>query len=186
MIATSKKAERTSDVQLGVAAGLITGLFSLGGVVIGALLTTLTQLYLERKREQRTADRAKLLVAGELLHAQLVLRSASAGKHWLPVEDINAFLPTSSWQEHRSSLVGEIHEDLWSQLVTSYALLEQHRARFVMANRLPPETPLSASEAERLKGDSNVLGQLRRELGLGGGWLDEIAERQDRPGRRED
>ena len=186
MIAASKKAEWTSDVQLGVAAGLITGLFSLGGVVIGALLMPLTQLYLERKREQRAADRAKLLVAGELLHAQLVLRSASAGEHWVPVEDVNAFLPTSAWQEHRSSLVGEIHEDLWSRLVMAYAGLETDRARFVLANRLPPETPLPATEAEGIRETSNVLGQLRRELGVGGGWLDEVAARADRPSRRED
>lgn len=163
-----------TEVQLVVSAGVTTGLFSLVGVVLGALLTPLTQLYLERKREQRAADRAKLLVAGELLHAQLVLRAASAGRHWPPVEDVNAFLPTSAWQENRSSLAGKIHENLWDQLVMAYALLETDRARFVMANRLPPETPLPAREAEGIKEASNTLGRLHRKLGGGGGWLDEI------------
>jgi len=46
-----------------------TGLLPLIGIVLGALLTTGTQLYLERKRERRAADRAKRLVAGELLQA---------------------------------------------------------------------------------------------------------------------
>ena len=69
------------QVQLVVAAGL----FSLGGVALGALLTPLTQLYLEKKREQRAADCAKLLVAGELLHAQLVLSATSELEHWPPV-----------------------------------------------------------------------------------------------------
>jgi ABC-type branched-subunit amino acid transport system permease subunit len=75
------------DLLLVVAAGL----FSLGGVFLGALLMPLTQLYLERKREQRAADRAKLLVAGELLHAQLILRAASVSRDWPHVEDANAF-----------------------------------------------------------------------------------------------
>jgi hypothetical protein len=88
------------SLQLVVAAEL----FSLGGVFLGALLTPLTQLYLEKKRQQRSANRAKILVAGELLHAQLMLRTASKGKHWPPVEDGKAFLPTSAWQENRTSL----------------------------------------------------------------------------------
>src|ERR1035437_65762 len=150
------------------------GLFSLGGVVIGALLTTFTQLYLERKREQRAADRAKLLVAGELLHAQLGLRAASTGKHWPVFEDVDAFLPTSAWRENRSGLAGKVHEDLWNQLVMKYALLEMDRARFVVANRLPPPTPLPAEQAESMKRECYDLGRLRRKLGAGGVWLDEI------------
>jgi hypothetical protein len=59
------------------------GLFSLGGVLLGGLLSPLTQLFLEWKRERRTADQAKLLIAGEMLQAQLVLRSASKGAHLL-------------------------------------------------------------------------------------------------------
>jgi hypothetical protein len=161
-----------------VDANLITGLFSvggtLGGVVLGALLMPLTQLYLEKKREQRAADRARLLIAGELLHAQIVLRGISEGKHWPPLEDVNAFLSTSAWQENRSSLAGKIDEDLWNQLVMAYALLEVDRARFAMVIRLPPEKPLPAKEAEGIKKTSNKLGRLRKELGGGGGWLDEI------------
>jgi len=153
---------------------VVTGLFSLGGVALGALLTPLTQLFLERKREQRASDRAKLLVAGELLHAQLILRSASKGKHYPPVEDANAFLPTSAWQENRSSLVGKLHEDLWNQLVVAYATLEIDRAHFVIANRLPADTPVPAKEAESFRQFSNELGDLRRKLGGGGAWPDEI------------
>jgi hypothetical protein len=163
-------ADPTQAVQLVVTAGL----FSLGGVVLGALLTPLTQLYLERRREQRASDRAKILVAGELLHAQMTLRAASDLKHWPPVEDGKAFLPTSAWQENRSSLAGKVDEDLWNRLVTAYALLETDRARFVQATRLPPETPLPAKEAEGIKQTSNNLGHLRRKLWGGYVWPDEI------------
>lgn len=158
------------DLLLVVAAGL----FSLGGVFLGALLMPLTQLYLEKKREQRCADRGKLLVAAELLHAQLILSSASVSKEWPHVEELNAFLPTSAWQENRSSLAGRVHEDLWDQLVMAYALLESDRARFALGSRSPTPIALPAKEAQGLKLFSYELGHLRRQLAPGGGWIDEI------------
>jgi hypothetical protein len=158
-------------LQLVIAAGL----FSLGGVVIGALLTTFTQLYLERKREQRAADQAKLLVAGELLHAQLVLGAVSKCEHWPVVENVDAFLPTSAWRENRASIARKVDKDLWDKLVMAYAVLESDRARFVAVNRLPALTPLPAKEAEGIKEAYFNLGSLRKQLGGGGGgWMDEI------------
>jgi len=122
-------------LQLVIAAGL----FSLGGVVVGALLTPLTQLYLERKREQRAGQPSKATCRRELLHTQLILYTASKGRHWPVVEDMNAFLPTSAWQENRSSMAAKVDEDLWNQLVMAYAILEYDRARFVTANHSRPE-----------------------------------------------
>jgi hypothetical protein len=155
--------------------GVATGLFSLGGVVLGALLMPLTQLYLERKREQRAADRAKLLVAGELLHAQLIFRSTSQGEYWPLVEEVNALLPTSAWSEHRSSLVGNVDEDLWNQLVMAYARLETDRTRFGLMGR-SATAPLTVrtEEAESLKQIGVDLGRIRRKLGGSGVWVDEI------------
>jgi hypothetical protein len=157
---------------------LITALISVGGplagVVLGALLAPMTQLYLERKQEQGAADRAKRLVAGELLHAQLVLRAISEGEDWPPIEDVNAYLPISDWQENKSSLVGKIDDDLWNRLVLAYAGLQSNRAQLAMVKDLPPGKPLPAKKAESLKENSNKLGRLRRELGGGGGWLEEI------------
>jgi hypothetical protein len=153
------------------------GLFSLGGVLLGGLLTPLTQLFLEWKRERNTANRAKLLVAAELLHAQMMLRTVSKGAHWPHIEDLNAFLPTSAWRENRSSIAGKVSEDLWVQIVTAYSVLEIDRFRFATANKLPANTPLTAEVAKGMKKFSNDLGQLRRQLGIGGGWLDEIEEK---------
>jgi hypothetical protein len=39
---------------------------------------------------------------------------------------------------------------------------------------MPAGTPLPANEAEGIKQTFNKLGRLRRKLGGGGGWLDEI------------
>ena len=113
------------------------GLFSLGGVLLGGLLTPLTQLFLERKRERSVADRAKLLVAAELLHAQMTLRSVSNGEFWPPIEDLNAFLPTSAWRDNQSSLAGNMSEDLWVRIVMAYGLLAIDRSRFAVAPTRP-------------------------------------------------
>ena len=156
---------------------IVTGLFSLGGVLLGGLLTPLTQLYLERNREERAADRAKLLVAAELLQAQMILRATSEGGHWPPIEDLNAFLPTSAWRENRSSIAGKVSEDLWVQIVMAYTNLEIDRSRFAAANKIPATTPLGEKVANGMKESSNKLGRLRRKLGVGGGWLDEFEEK---------
>ena len=134
------------------------GLFSLGGVLLGGLLTPLTQLFLERKRERRVADRAKLLVAAELLHAQMTLRSVSKGEFWPPIEDLNAFLPTSVWRENQSSLAGNVSEDLWVQIVMAYGLLEIDRSRFAVANKFTEPKPLDAELAAGMKKSSDDLG----------------------------
>jgi hypothetical protein len=148
-------------------------------VIVGAVASTGGQAYLEKKREEREDDRAKRLVAGELLHLQMVFRVASAGMSWLPIEDINAFLPNSAWQEHRARLSVTVDEDLWDQLVMAYGLLEIDRMRFVMGSALPPDRKLTESEAASLRQTGYHLGRLRRRLGDGGGgWLDDIVEEQ--------
>jgi hypothetical protein len=149
------------------------------GVVIGALLAPLTQLYLEKKREERAADRAKLLVAGELLHAQLALRAASKSQNWLYIEDANAalaLLPSSEWEQNRASLIGHVDENLMDQLTMAYGALMLDRMRFVTASKLPGDKPLTPEEAQSLKAASDDLGRLRRQLGGGGSrWPDEMA-----------
>jgi hypothetical protein len=153
-----------------------TGLFTLVGVIAGALLTPLTQLYLERMREQRACHRAKLLVAGELLQAQVTLRAASRSEHWICLDDAKAHLPTSAWHENLASLAGHIDCDLYNELVMEYALLGIERERFFLVNRMPAATPLPAKVAEEMKAHANTLGRLRRRLGGDGGWLDEIPD----------
>ena len=150
------------------------GLFSLGGVLLGGLLSPLTQLFLEWKRERRTAHQAKLLIAGEMLQAQLVLRSASKGAHWPYIEDLNASLPTSAWRENRASIAGKVSEELWLEIVMAYVVLEIDRSRVSVVNKLTETRPLSAEVAKELKKLSDDFGHLRRQLGIGGGWLDEL------------
>ena len=158
-----------------VGAELATGLFGLGGVILGAATSMGTQIYLERRREAREIARAKQVVAGELLQAQLVLRAFSKGTNWPPWEDVDVLLPTSAWRDNRSRLATTVDEELWSELVTAYVILETDRARFAMAAKLSPATPLPAAQVVELTEAADILGSLRGRLGLGGGWLDEVS-----------
>jgi hypothetical protein len=131
----------------------------------------LSQFFLERMREGRAAHRAKLLIAGELLHAQNALRTVAAVGKWPPIEDLDGFLPTSAWRENRSSMADKVSEELWFELVLTYSILELDRSRFITANKAGAPFPLTPELIEGMQKTSNRLGELRRKLGLGGGWL---------------
>ena len=155
---------------------LATGLFTLAGVCVGAGASTWGQVYVEGKREKRQADRAKRLVAGELLHLQLVLRAAAVGPEWPLVRDVDAHVPNAAWQEFRSRLVDTVDNDLFNQLVMTYAELEATRARFVTAFALVNQ-PLTGGDATSLMHLSYKLGRLRRRLAdTGVAWPDELVE----------
>ncbi|HXJ03518.1 MAG TPA: hypothetical protein VNH65_00350 [Candidatus Acidoferrum sp.] len=152
-----------------------TGLFSLGGVVLGALLSPLTQLYLEKKRERRAGHRARKLVAGELLHSQFNLRIASENTTWpIYVQDPDSWLPNAAWLENKSSLLGTVPDDLWDEIEMTYATLEIRRDQLILAKSLSEAKLVTADEAEAFKRSSDKLGRLRRKLGAGGGWEDEM------------
>jgi hypothetical protein len=153
---------------------LVAGILPLTGVIIGALLTPLTQLFLERHREQKVANRAKLLVAAELLQAQHILRAASVSKTWPYVEAIDSVLPTAAWREHRSAIAGMVSEELFVKIVMAYTSLEVDRDRIISEQKKSTQSPLTPEIAQSMKEDSETLGDIRRELGIGGGWMDEI------------
>jgi hypothetical protein len=79
-------------------------------------------------------------------------------------------VPNAARQEFRSRLVDTVDDDLFNQLVMTYAELEVTRARFVTAFALV-DKPLAASDATSLMHLSYKLGRLRRTLadtGAGG------------------
>lgn len=156
----------------------VTALFTLCGVIVGVAATTGSQIYLENKREKREAQRARRLVAGEMLQAQMIFRGVSRTTSWPPIDNIDAWLPTSAWRENRSRIADAVDADLFDQLVMTYAGIELDRERFVTAAKLvPPSNEMTASEAAALRKAGYDLGRLRRRLeGGGGGWLDEITE----------
>jgi ABC-type branched-subunit amino acid transport system permease subunit len=88
---------------------IVGGIFSLAGVCIGALLVPVTQLYIERSREEKAARRAKLLVAAELLQVQLIFRTTWASKVWPYAENASAAeaaVPSAARSSHRTARFG--------------------------------------------------------------------------------
>lgn len=154
---------------------IVTGLFSLGGVVVGALLSPFTQFLIDWRRERGKAQRAKKLVAGELLHCQLILRTTADSGIWPVVDDAATArerLPSGMWEENRSDLVGALDDDLWNKLVMAYAALEVDRGRMILANKAPRER-LTAEEAKLFTDGALKIGRLRHRLGGVGHWADD-------------
>ncbi|SRR5258708_5455339 len=144
------------------------------GVVLGGLLTGGTQMFLEWRRERRAVRRAKRLVGGELLHATMIFRTLSTAKSWPYFPDVNSILPTTAWQEHSAHLADVLDEDLWNELVMTYTTLEIDRARLTLAKDVSPDTLLTDAVIEQMKDTAIKLERLRRALGGGGGWLEDI------------
>jgi hypothetical protein len=154
-----------------------TGLFTLGGVLLGGLLTPLTNYLLDMGRERKSTNRAKLLVAAELQQSQGVLLAVSNSKSWAFGEEaVDSLLPTSAWRENRTNLVGKINEDLWERLVLDYTLLETDRARFTSWSRSPTPYRIPEKEAKALNEFATELGRRRRQLGSGGWFKKEAKE----------
>jgi hypothetical protein len=161
---------------LALLAVFASGVFGLLGVVVGVVGTTGTQVFLDWRRERREGDRAKQLVAGELLQAQTIIRGASVYKAIPAVPDADGVLPTSAWRENRSRLAGHIDMNLWNQLVLAYTGLEIERMRFSAASKIPTAQHLTPEQIEAYKKSARDLGQLRRRLWPSGGWSDDLED----------
>jgi hypothetical protein len=161
---------------LALLAVFASGVFGLLGVVVGVVGTTGTQIFLDMRRERREGDRAKQLVAGELLQAQTIIRGASTFKVIPSVPDVDGVLPTHAWRENRSLLAGHIDVNLWNQLVLAYTGLELDRMRFSAASKMPTPTPLTPEQTDAFKKSARDLGELRRRLWPSGGWSEEIED----------
>jgi type II secretory pathway pseudopilin PulG len=154
---------------------IATGLFTLVGVLIGAFASVVGPALLERSRERDEFERAKRLVAAELIHAQMTFRTASIGTHWPPIEDPEVLLPTSAWNDCRAILAGRLPGDMWEALTLQYAALQSHRVVFADRARMAPNAPLDPAAAAALAEMGQKLGRLRRKVwDGGGGWADEI------------
>lgn len=108
--------------------GLITAIFGLIGVAVGALATGGTQLYLDRRKEQHSIARAKRLVSGELLQARVIIASVIERGLFPPEVDLVEMLPTTAWETHAADLAPVITEELWNQAVVLHAELLALRA----------------------------------------------------------
>jgi hypothetical protein len=145
-------------------ADLVVGLFALGGVIVGALATTGSQLFLDWKRQARESEQAKRSVAGELLHVEMIFRAVVAMGHWGSSGDPEDVLPNSVWKEHRSRLAGTLGAELFERIISFYGRLEMDRSRWALACQIIPPPVIASADAIGLLEDVLELGRLREEL----------------------
>lgn len=141
-------------------------IFGLVGVIVGALTTGGTQVFLEWRRERRDVHRAKRLVAAELLGNASYLAAVSELKQVAYVET-GAPLATSAWEQTRSDLAATLDEALWTRLAVAYVDLDRERERLNVGMKVTDlNKPSSALDemAESVGRLAEELIELRREL----------------------
>jgi hypothetical protein len=156
---------RTPASAILLGAQMTNAIVGLIGVIVGGLLTGGTQLFLEWRRERNGHRRAKRLVAGELLHTEVILRSAYQRRQWPPIDDPQAVCPDAAWLENRAVLAGVLSQELWTQLVMVYAGQAFDRARiteYCKANHME----FTEAEAHVLQSIIASITKVRRELGM--------------------
>lgn len=101
---------------------VIAGLFSLAGVIIGALVTTGTQLYLEKKRENRETQRAARLIDSDLMFAEVAAESCINNKKWWVKSQR---LTTDGWQQYRDIIVSKLSWSDWVAVMVAIQAVNQ-------------------------------------------------------------
>ena len=89
---------------------ILTGIFSLTGVIIGAVAATGTQLYLENKREGRTVRRAARLIDADLMFGEVSAKISIKDKQWW---DKDNRLTTDGWQQNRDIIASKLSWGHW-------------------------------------------------------------------------
>lgn len=104
----------TAAVILAVSQSVVTGLFGLGGVLVGGVVAGGADLYFHRRRESGEERQARRLIAEELrttwIHASGVM---DFGK-W--PNQIEGFLPTERWHEYGPTLALRLPDSTWDAL----------------------------------------------------------------------
>jgi hypothetical protein len=121
-----------------------TGLFTLGGVVVGGLITGAVQLALEHRHQSSTIAIAKRLLIDELhnmwSHLEMV-RDEGKAPQALPDDVRSRFLPTSDWEKYRETLArpAALSDAQWVALSNFVQSVEALR---MLLFNLAPRAPL--------------------------------------------
>lgn len=107
-----------------------TGLFTLGGVVVGGLLQGSTSWWMERRRDDWAARKAARLTARIFARCRFVLKAARDSEHmsWRAVAlEIEESL--ARWPEYADVLAGTIGQDDWNEIAQAISGLERLHMR---------------------------------------------------------
>jgi hypothetical protein len=98
-----------------------TGIFTLGGVVVGGFASGWVNYGLGRREERRTARAAARLVLEEATQITHVLAAILEYGRWRPIE----FVETNQWDGYRSTLAHHLRHADWRCVVSAYEDLER-------------------------------------------------------------
>lgn len=159
MIAAAAQATPSNETLAIIAA--VSGLV---GVILGGLITGGFQVFLDERTNRRALQRAKRVVAGELLQVQIVLRAEAKTTSWTSYSDVNATLPVGAWEENRE-YIATIDEDLFSHLVGVYTLITMLRNAFVTAQDASPPLTKKPDHVQMMTTLVPAIDVLRQRLG---------------------
>ena len=122
---------------------IVTGVFTLFGVIVGGLVTGAVDLHAQRKKRDAAIFQARRLVGQELSliasHLDgLINRGKAPRRTGLAAE---GFMPTTEWEAHKETLAQEeaVSDKVWEGLST--VLQAVGRLRLIVLE-LEPESPL--------------------------------------------
>ena len=139
-------------------------IFGLTGVVIGALISGLTSLLLQKRNERLTARVAARLVRDDLYLASCWVEDAIIAGEWLG--DAEGRINTQSWQDQRIYLAAAM----------TYADYAKAGTAVQAANRLNNWLNTKSNDPIINESDRNHLKKLLEDLGPGLYVLKETAE----------
>jgi hypothetical protein len=111
-----------------------TGIFALGGVVVGGFASAAVNYGLGRREERREARAAARLVLEEATQITHALAALLAHRQWRPIE----FAETNQWDGSRVSLAYHLRHADWRCVVSAYEDL-QRLLGWVQANDVTGE-----------------------------------------------
>jgi hypothetical protein len=129
-----------------------TAIFGLVGVIVGAVVTGVVDLYMEHRRKVAAVFLAKRLVSDDLVtiwvHVDGLILSGRTPDRASP-EARARFMPTAAWETHKETLGQKevLTDDDWTSLSSVFHSVESLRV-FVLEE--PPNTPLSPDIRERV------------------------------------
>lgn len=87
-----------------------TALFSLAGVVVGAVIAMFPQLYLEKKRQKLEVRRAARLIDSDLMFAEVAAEICVEKKTWWVKDDR---LTSEGWEQYRYVIASKLSWRNW-------------------------------------------------------------------------
>jgi hypothetical protein len=98
-----------------------TGIFTLGGVVVGGFTSGGVNYTLGRREERRAARAAARLVLEEAIQVRYALAAILEYGRWRPVE----FIHTTQWDGYRPTLAHHLRHADWTCVVSAYEDLQR-------------------------------------------------------------